>query len=313
MCFDGSVGDHYPYRAQLRIELLSIPSSCWGYNEPRRWTLPQHAGVTYVPIGSTTPAPYTLWPPLPAVPPTAPAIADVYFTPTRKRRTAKRGTENGEEGEGELGPDVLGRTIEKEDSGDDDPLKVQIRWIGDASYCIEAGRELQVRIIPVAVVPCEAMHKNQASIVQNSMQKEEGQQKEPKNVYRGIKSDDGGDDEVLHGDKYQHSLHNSSFPFSDTGVSSSSVPSDRLPSLFPLPVGEQPSWLPESLQLHKRLQAAQWRLVDRAIHLICQAQVSSRSSSVTPSLHSPIPLQRYTLTVAILLLLSCNSFFLIAF
>lgn len=197
-------GDEYPYRAEIRIELLNPPATCWGYDRPRRWVLPTHFGVAPEPLGQPTPAPFLCWPPLPAVPPTAPTTAEVFFTTPRAPPAEEQPDTTKQQGTAppQSGPPSLG---------------IQIRWIGDAAHCIESKSLLNVEIIPVAI--------------------------------RWRRSTAGR-------------------------ACKEGLPEVQLPSRLPAPVGAHPQWTSESAQLHQRLQAAQWYLVDRAVHLIYQAQAA---------------------------------------
>lgn len=216
------VGDNYPYRAELRVELLNLPWTCWGYDKPRKWALPGHTSTgalaqedtlestsSYT-LGHRVPPPFLCWPPLPATPPCAPASAEIYFVLINKQEDHVLKSENV--------------------ASTDNQLQIQIRWIGDASHCIESNRTLRVRIIPTF------SSKNATS-------------------YTAV---------------LKPSCSSTSHPVSHSVYQKFL---STFPSLLPKPVGAKGSWLPESTALHRRLQTAQWRLIDRALHLIYQAQV----------------------------------------
>lgn len=186
----------------------------------------------------STPPPYILWPPLPAASPTAAATADVYFTAPRQKRLKVC------DSDASTDPDLVDGDL---------PLGVQIRWIGDASHCIEVGRELQVRIIPIAIFECGVSEGSTATWSDRQPDSHDSGNTTPHNM--------------------SQSNHNMS-QFNHN-MSQSNHSSPPLPSLLPTPVGGSPTWTPEAVRLHRRLQTGQWRLVDRAIHLILQAQVGS--------------------------------------
>lgn len=218
-------GDDYPYRAELRVDLFNLPWNCWGYDRPRHWSFP---GTTPdesdLASNQVPPPPFLCWPPLPAAPPCAPLSAEIYFTSPPKQSSSPN-------------PGFKSNT----------DLGIQIRWVGDASHCIESNRQLRVRIIPVFLKQRTASDPARDSSTDRTMR--------------------------------DAATINTVEPSADES-SSFSPPKihSELPSLLPDPLGTNPSWMTESIELHRRLQTAQWRLLDRAVHLIYQAQAARLKS-----------------------------------
>jgi hypothetical protein len=118
-------------------------------------------------------------------------------------------------------------------------LNVKIHWTGDAVHCIDSKRELRVRLIPTFSTVngiTELLPLEPCEM--NSQSTLSFFKKKVLNYKKKA---------LTYMKKYQ--------------------------SLIPPLINIPEAWTSEAKELHQRLQYAQWILVDRAIHLVYQAQV----------------------------------------
>ncbi|XP_053992722.1 uncharacterized protein LOC128883892 isoform X2 [Hylaeus volcanicus] len=205
-------GDNYPYRAEVRVEIMTIPYNCWGLNRPvlKLMTHPANDTVQNDQKYEIVPPPFLCWPPLPAASAFASTSANIFFTnPAKNDFHSKK-------------------------------LNIKIQWAGDAVHCIDSKRELRVRLIPTF---SKVNGTTDASLVEPGDINSQNNLSFFKNKIFSYKT------KAL---TYMRKYH----------------------SLIPPLVNIPETWTCEAKELHQRLQYAQWILVDRAVHLIYQAQAA---------------------------------------